>query len=139
MGELKKIRDAIYEKRKVTQTLSKQLQEGKQRIKSSPPRKSKESPPTSMEKAVISRGSVVEPSDDEEDFPEQDWETEGSGVGSADELIHRLYVSLGSIKVGNSSIKLKNQVFSLLDPLVGLSAIDKKQKKKIVRDYIDQL
>ena len=82
-----------------------------------------------MEKAVISQRPVVEPSDDEEDFPEQDWETEGSGIGSADELIHHLYVSLGSIKAGNSSLKLKNQVFFLLDLLVGLGAIDKKQKK----------
>ena len=76
MGELNKIRDAICEKRKVTQTLSKQLQEGKQRLKSSPPRKRKESPPTSLEKAVMSRRPVVEPSHDEEDFPEQDWEIE---------------------------------------------------------------
>ena len=29
----------------------------------------------------MSRRSFVEPSDDEEDFPEQDWETEGSGIG----------------------------------------------------------
>ena len=86
----------------------------------------------------MSRRPFVEPSDDEEDFSEQDWETEGSGFTSADELIHRLFVSLGSIKTGNSSIKLKNQVFSLLDSLVGLGAIDEKQKKKIVRDYIDQ-
>ena len=66
MGELNKIRDTICEKRKVTQPLSKQLQEGKQRLKSSP----------SLEKAVMSRRPVVEPSDDEEDFPEQDWEIE---------------------------------------------------------------
>jgi len=86
----------------------------------------------------MSRGPVVQPSDDEEDFPEPDWETEGSGIASADELIHQLYVSLGSIKAGNSSIKLKNQVFSLLDSLVGLGVIDEKQKKKIVHNYIDQ-
>ena len=53
------------------------------------PTQSKESPPTSLEKVVMSRRPVVEPSDDEEDFPEQDWETEGSGFASADELIHR--------------------------------------------------
>ena len=115
VGELNKIRDTICEKRKVTQPLSKQLQEGKQRLKSSSPRKSKESPSTSVEKAVMSRRPVVEPSDDEEDFPEQDWEIEGSGFASAEELIAQLYVSLGLIKAGNSSIKLKNQVFSLLD------------------------
>jgi len=87
----------------------------------------------------VSRRPFVEPSDDEEDFPEQDWETEGSGIASeADKLINQLYVSLGSIKAGNSSIKLKNQVFSLLDSLVRLGEINEKQKKKIVRNYIDQ-
>jgi len=73
----------------------------------------------------MSRRPFVEPSDDEEDFSEQDWET-------------KLYVCLGSIKAGNSSIKLKNQVFSLLDLLVGHGTINGNQKKKIVRDYIDQ-
>ena len=136
--ECKKVRDGIYEKRRATRPLSKQLQQGKQSLKATPPCKSKESPPIPLEKAVMSRRPVVEPSDDDEDFPEQDWETEGSGIASADKLIHHLYVSLGSIKAGNSSLKLKNQVFSLLDSLVGLSAIDKKQKKKTVCDYIDQ-
>ena len=75
----------------------------------------------------MSRRPVVEPSDDEEDFPEQDWETEGSGFASAEELIAQPYVSLGSIKAGNRSIKPKTQV---IDSLVGLGAIDKKQKKK---------
>jgi len=135
--ELKK-RDGIYEKRRATQPLSKQLQQGKQSLKSTSPSKSKESSPTSLEKAVMSRRPFVEPSGDKEDFSEQDWETEGSGIASADKLIHRLDVSLGSIKAGNSSIKLEKQVFSLLDSLVGLGAIDEKQKKKIVRDYIDQ-
>jgi len=86
----------------------------------------------------MSRRPAVEPSDDEEDSSEQDWETEGSGIASADELIHQLYVSIGSIKAGNSSIKLKNHVLSLLDSLVGLGAIDKRQKKKLFHNYIDQ-
>ena len=129
--EPKKLRDGIYEKRRATQPLSKQLQQGKQSLKFTPPSKSKESPATSLEKAVMSRRPFVEPSDDEEDFSEQDWETEGSSIASADKLIHRLYVSVGSIKAGNSSLKLKHQVFSLLDSLVGLGAIDEKQKKKL--------
>ena len=129
MRSSKKIRDGIYEKRGATQPLSKQLQQGKQSLKSTPSSKSKESPPTSLEKAVMSRRPFVEHSDDEEDFSEQEWETEESGIASADKLIHQLYVSLGSIKAGNSSIKLKNQVFSLLVSLVGLGAIDEKQKK----------
>jgi len=136
--ELKKIRDGICEKRRATQPLSKQLQQGKQSLRSTTPSKSKESPPTSLEKAVMSRRPFVEPSDDEEDFSEQDWETEGSGFAAAEKLINQLYVSLGSIKAGNSSIKLKKQVFSLLDLLVGHGAINEKQKQKIFRDYIDQ-
>ena len=131
MEELKKVRDGICEKRRATQPLSKQLQQGKQSLKATPPCKSKESPPTSLEKAVMSRRPVVEPSDDDEDFPEQDWETEGSGIASADELIHRLYVRLGSIKAGNSSLKLKNQVFSPLDSLVELGEIAKSKRKKL--------
>ena len=31
-----------------------------------------------------------------------EWETEGSGITNADELIHQLYVSVGSIRAGNS-------------------------------------
>ena len=54
LEELKKVRDGIYEKRRVTQPLSKQLQQGKQSLKATPPCKSKESPPTSLEKAVMS-------------------------------------------------------------------------------------
>ena len=63
--DLKKIRDGIYEKRRATQPLSKQLQHGKQSLKSTPPSKSKESRPTSLEKAVMSRRPFVESSDDE--------------------------------------------------------------------------
>ena len=85
------------------------------------------------------RRRFIEPSDDKEDFFEQDWETKGSGIASeADKLINQLYLSIGSIKAGNSSIKLKNQVLSLLDSLVGLGAINNQQKKKIIRNYIDQ-
>jgi len=47
-------------------------------------------------------------------------------------------LSLGSIKAGNSSIKLKNQVLYLLDSLVEHGTIDKKEKKKIITDYILQ-
>ena len=79
----------------------------------------------------MSRRPAVEPSDDEEDYSEQDWETEGSNIDSVEKLTDQLYLSIGSIKEGKSSIKLKNQVLSLLDSLVGLGAIDKKQKKKL--------
>ena len=74
------------------------------------------------------------PSDGDEDFfpEEQNWETEGSGItDEAEKLIDQLHLSLGSIKAGNNSIKLKKQVFSLRDSLVELGTIDKKQKKKL--------
>ena len=81
----------------------------------------------------MSRRPAFELSDDEDDLSKQDWETEGSGITDYEDekLIKRLYLSLGSIKAGNSSMKLKNQVLYLLDSLVELGTIDKKQKKKL--------
>ena len=65
-------------------------------------------------------------------FQKKDWETEGSGIADeAEKLIDQLHLSLGSIKAGNSSIKLKNQVLYLLDSLVELGTIKKKEKKKL--------
>ena len=87
----------------------------------------------------MSRRPYLEPSDGDEDFSEQDWETEGSSItDEAEKLINQLDLSLGSIKAGNSSIKLKNQVLSLLDSLVELGTIDKKQKKNFFSNYILQ-
>ena len=92
----------------------------------------RETAQTLLEKAVMSRRPAFELSDNEEDFSEQDWETEGSGIADeAEKLINQLYFSLASIKAGNSSIKLKNQLLYLLDSLVELGTIDKKQKKKL--------
>ena len=140
MEELKKVRDGIYAKRGVTKTaLEKQLQAGKYRLKSTPPHKKRETTPTSWEKAVMGRRPAFELSDGEDDSSEQDWETEGSGIADdAVKLINQLDLSLGSIKAGNSSIKLKNHVLYLLDSLVELGTIDKKQKKKIISYYINQ-
>ena len=53
MEDLKEIRDGINEKRRATQSLSKQIQEGKQRLKPTAPRKSKESPPSLLQNAVM--------------------------------------------------------------------------------------
>ena len=79
----------------------------------------------------------MEPSDGDEDFCERDWETEGSGIADeAEKLIDQLHLSLGSIKAGNNSIKLKKQVLSLLDSLVELGTIDKKEEKRIINNYI---
>ena len=99
-----------------------------------PPKKQekREISKTPLEKAVMSRRPAIELSDNEDDFSEQDWEIEGSGIADeAEKLINQLELCLGSIKAGNNSIKLKKQVFSLLDSLVELGTIDKKQKKKL--------
>ena len=127
------------EKRGTKTVFEKQLQAEKYRLKPTPPHRKRETTPTPLEKAVMSRRPAFELSDDEDDSYEQDWETEGSGFSDeALNLINQLHLSLGSIKAGNSSIKLKNQVSYLLDSLVELGTIDKKQKKKIISDYIKQ-
>ena len=135
ISELKKIRDRIDEKRRVVtkeSLLSKRLQEGEKRLKSTSLQEKRERPLTPLEKTVMSRRPAFELSDNEDDFPEQDWETEGSGfVDEAENLINQLNLSLGSIKAGNSSIKLKNQVLRLLDSLVKLGTINKNEKKKL--------
>ena len=131
--DLKKVRDGIFAKRGVPKTVfEKQLQAGKYRLKSTPLQEKRETARTPLEKAVMSRRPAFELSDNEDDSYEQDWETEGSGItDEVEKLIDQLHLSLGSIKAGNNSIKLKNQVLYLLDSLVELGTIDKKQKKKL--------
>ena len=94
-------------------------------------------PPEKPEKREITK-TPLEPSDSEDDLSEQDLgETEGSGItDKTEKLINQLHLSLGSMKAENSSIKLKNQVFYLLDSLVELGTINKKEKKKIITNYI---
>ena len=76
--DLKKVRDGIYEERKI---ISKQLQQGSRRLATPRAKPTKERPPPSpLGKAVLSRRPAFEPSNDEDDFPEQDWETEGPEV-----------------------------------------------------------
>ena len=66
------------------------------------------------------------------------WEMEGSGVGASDgdKLIEQLYVSLGSIRAGNTSTKLRKQVVDLLQLLSKHSVINEYQQHKIYNDYI---
>ena len=122
------------------QPLLTQLQE-KKKAKLKPPKKQekREITQTPLEKAVMNRRPAFELSDNEDDSSEQDWETEGSGIADeAEKLIDQLHLSLGSIKAGSSSIKLKNQVLFPLDSLVELGTINKKEKKKIISNYIKQ-
>ena len=118
IAELKKIRDGIDEKRRVTKEslFSKRLQEGKKRLKSTSLQEKRERPLTPLEKTVMSRRPAFELSDNEGDSYEQDWETEGSGFydDEAEKLINQLNLSFASIKAGNSSIKLKSMYFICL-------------------------
>ena len=70
------------------------------------------------------------------------WEKEikGSGLGASDgdKLIHRLYVSLGSIRAGNTSTKLRKQVADLLQLFTKHGVINKYQRRKIFNDYTVQ-
>ena len=123
------------------QSLLEQLQEQKMKLKPTEKQQKREIAPSPLEKVVMSRRPYFAYSDDEQDFSdyEQDWETSGSGItNEAEKLIDQLHLSLGSMKAGNSSIKLKKQVLSLLDSLVELGTIDKKKKEKIITNYISQ-
>ena len=121
------------------QPLLTQLQEKKAKLKPPKKQEKREISKTPLEKAVMSRRPAFELSDNEDDSYEQDWETEGSGFADeAEKLINQLHLRLGMIKAGNNSIKLKNQVLYLLDSLVELGTIGKKEKKKIISDYIKQ-
>ena len=138
--DLKNVRDGIYAKRGVKkEILEKQLQAGKYRLKSIAPQEKRKTAQTPLEKAVMSRRPAFELSDNEDDYSEQDWETEGSGIADeAENLINQLHLSLGMIKAGNNSIKLKKQIMFLLDSLVELGTINEKEKKKIISNYIKQ-
>ena len=107
IAELKKMRDEIN-KRRGTHPLSKRLQEGKKRLKSTSLQEKRERPLTPLEKTVMSRRPAFELSDDEDDSYEQDWEIEGSGFydDEAEKLINQLNLSFASIKAGNNSRKL---------------------------------
>ena len=90
------------------QPLLTQSQEKKAKLKQPKIQEKREITKTPFEKAVMSRRPAFELSDNENDSYEQDWETEGSGItDEAEKLISQLHLSLGSIKAGNNSIKLK--------------------------------
>ena len=116
---------------KRTQPLSTQLQEGMMKLKPPEKPKKREITKTPLEKAVMSRRPYLELSDNEDDLSEQDWgENEGSGIADeAEKIIDQLNLSLGSIKAGNNSIKLKKQVLYLLDSLLNSAQLIKRKRK----------
>ena len=114
------------------QPLLTQLQEKKAKLKPPKKQEKKEISKTPLEKALMSRRPAFELSDDEDDFSKQDWETEGSGIADdAEELINQLNLSLGSIKAGNSSIKLKIRYHIFLIHLLNSAQLEKRKRKKL--------
>lgn len=73
---------------------------------------------------------------DEEDFEKQDWEMEDSGITDkmAEKMFQRLYFSLGSIKAGNTSSKLRRAVVSLLAELKKRGLINQIPERQIFKD-----
>lgn len=112
------------------QTPAGEASEGEAMTQTSTPPQRKEPLPTPLESAVLQRRVSTDPGKSED---EQEFEGEGFVSENAEKLIHQLYVSLGSIKSDNTSVKLKNQVHALLNKLHGNNTIDKKQKKKFLR------
>ena len=55
---------------------------------------------------------------------------EGTGI-SIDSLINRLEIGLGSIKAGNSSLKLRKEIETILNLLHANKIISSEQRKKL--------
>ena len=65
-----------------------------------------------------------------------DQEMEGSGSVDLNALVERLHLSLASIQAGNTSLKLKKQVESMLGLLVRQNEITEKEAHKILEAII---
>ena len=61
---------------------------------------------------------------------------EGSGSVDLNALVERLHLSLASIQAGNTSLKLKKQVESMLKMLVKQKEITQKEAYKILSNII---
>ena len=61
---------------------------------------------------------------------------EGSGLpAGADEMVNQLYVALGSIRAGDTSMKLRKGVASLLSRMAKVGVLNELQRWKISKDY----
>ena len=67
---------------------------------------------------------------------EQEPEMEGSGSVDLNALVERLHLALASINAGNTSLKLKKQVESMLGVLVKQKEITQKEAYKILSNII---
>ena len=121
-----------------------QLDVGRVRLKKTPQKPPKRTPASLMEQAFeqihARRPSIVVEKGEAEDFSEpywdpEEWEMEGSALpAGADEMINQLYVALGSIRAGNTSVKLRKGVASLLSTMTKAGVLNELQQRKIVKD-----
>ena len=65
-----------------------------------------------------------------------DWEQEGSGTVDPNVLVEKLHLSLASIRAGNTSLKLKKQVESMLGLLKMAGEITQKDVHNILKSII---
>jgi len=87
---------------------------------------------------ILRRRGEPQPAQSSLDDDSWEREMEGSGLGTSDgdKLVNQLYVSLGSIKAGNTSTKVRKQAVSLLQVLIKHGIISEFQRRKIISDNI---
>ena len=92
-----------------------------------------EKPPPKYGEFLTSQAPQAVEDDDlvSQEVDDKDWETEGSGVADVDALVNQLYISVESIKAGNTSLKLREQVKAILNMLVSEDVMTKTQARKI--------
>ena len=95
-------------------------------------RKGNKQPTVGISNSVATHTPGVKPQDE----PEREWEMEGSGSVDPNALVERLHLSLASIQAGNTSLKLKKQVESMLKMLVSQNEITEKEAHKILSNII---
>ena len=83
---------------------------------------------------ILERQGELAPQTADEEWEEAQGETEGSGVVDVNALVNQLYISLESIKAGNTS--LRQQVKVILSMLVSQGVITKTQARKISQSNI---
>ena len=87
---------------------------------------------------LIRRGMKPPISEVNLDLPSDpdDWEQEGSGTVDPNVLVEKLHLSLASIRAGNTSLKLKKQVESMLGLLKAAGEITQKDVHNILKSII---
>ncbi|MEH0008400.1 MAG: hypothetical protein V6Z82_06725 [Flavobacteriales bacterium] len=84
----------------------------------------------SIEDFKKGRDDILERRNELQPVDESDWLMEGTGSGDANAFVGQLFNSLYSIKVENTSVKLRTHIKALLNLLVGLRVLKKTQTRK---------